>query len=312
MVVNPAAGGGRCARAWPALARRLHDAGVSFAVVFTARPGDGTRLARAAVLEGATTVVAVGGDGTANEVVNGFLEDDVPLNPVARVGLLAAGTGNDLARNFGLGGEAALAALGPHGGTQAVDVVRVRFTTPEGCPGQRYALQHAAMGLVGEASGIEFGPRAKRLFRGLVYAGAGTIAILRHRARRVAYGHDDSAEVCGRLLSLVVANAARFGGGMLIAPEAKVDDGALDVIVLREVDRASLCLWLLPSIYRGRHLGHRAVGYRRAARVRVGCDEEFVLAIDGEVAGRAPAEFEVVSGAVPLAMAPDRLPQGKR
>jgi YegS/Rv2252/BmrU family lipid kinase len=310
MIVNPAAGGGRCGRAWPALARRLRDAGVDFTVAMTERPGDGTRLARTAVLEGAVTVVAVGGDGTASEVINGFLHDDRPLNPSARAALLPAGTGNDLARDFGLRGGAALTALGPHGRTMFVDVVRARFTMAGGQRQQRYALQHAAMGLMGEAVAVEFGSWVKRLARGLVYAAAGAVAILRHRARDATYRHDAGAAVAGRLHGIVVANTAHFGGGMLVAPAARVDDGMMDVIVLREAGLPTLFLRLLPAVYSGRHLGHPAVSHLRAGRVWVEGAEGLTVAIDGEMAGSTPAEFALLPGVLPLATAPGGLPYG--
>ncbi|MGI8857159.1 MAG: diacylglycerol/lipid kinase family protein [Thermomicrobiales bacterium] len=302
MIVNPASGGGRCGRAWPAIERRLHAAGVPFSVVTTERRGDGTALARAALHAGATTVVAVGGDGTANEVVNGFFEEERPINPTARFGSIGAGTGNDLSRALGVDHDAAIAALGPDGITGNVDLLRVRFTLSDGQTRERYALLHVLMGVAGEGAAVQLAPRVKRFGRGASYLLGGAIAALRHWPQQITYRLDDGSPQSARIDGFAVANGAFMGGGLIVAPGARLDDGLADVIVVGAVGRVRLLTRLMPGLRDGSYLAHPAVSRYAARQICVKTADPVVLTIDGELAGRAPAEIALLPHALPIAL----------
>ena len=191
VIVNPASGGGRCGRAWPALERRLRAAGITFIATMTKQRGDGTTLARAALHAGATTIVAVGGDGTANEVINGFFAAGWLINPIARCGFIGAGTGNDLTRALGVESNAAIAALGPARHDWAASIscmsgLRCRMEQT----GEQYAVLHVLMGVAGEGAAIQIRPGIKRLMRGGSYLLGGAIAALRHRPQQITYALD--------------------------------------------------------------------------------------------------------------------------
>jgi diacylglycerol kinase (ATP) len=304
MIVNPASGGGRCGRAWPALERRLRAAGIAFAVMTTERRGDGTTFARTALRAGATTIVAVGGDGTANEVVNGFFADGAPINPAARCGFIGAGTGNDLSRALGFDSGAAIAALVPDGGTGQIDLLHVRFTLPDGTWGERYALLHILMGVAGEGAAVHLAPGIKRIARGGAYLLGGAIAALRHQSQCIAYSLDDGPSQSVHIDGFAVANGAYMGGGLVVAPGARLDDGSADVIVLGAVGRVRLLTRLMPGLRDGSYLAHPAVSRHVARRIYVETADQVMLTIDGEVAGCVPAEITLLPRALPIAMPP--------
>lgn len=307
LVVNPAAGNGRCARSWPSWARRLEAAGVAFSPVFTTRPGDATRLTREALRNGAETVVAVGGDGTANEVVNGFFDGDDAINPSARFGLLPAGTGVDLSRMLGLRGQMAIAALGPAGRTGTIDLGRVQFVAYGGQTQSRYFVNGGDLGVGGETASLaQKGSKALGGF--IAYLTAAVRAIVEHQPRSVRYAIDDGPAVETRVDTIFVTNGRYIGGGMIVAPPARVDDGVLDVLVLRAVSKLDLLFRLLPAIYRGTHLYHPSVQHVQARRVTVQTSEPLLLQIDGEQPGMAPAEFMVLPGFLRVALPPSSLP----
>ncbi len=304
LVVNPAAGNGRCARSWPSWARRLEAAGIAFSPVFTSRPGDATRYTRDALRDGAETVVAVGGDGTANEVVNGFFDGDEAINPSARFGALPAGTGVDLSRMLGLRGQMAIAALGPAGRTRAIDLGRVRFVAYGGRSECRYFVNGGDLGVGGETAALA--QKGSKALGGFVaYLTAAIRAIVEHQSRAVTYSIDDGPPIETRVDTIFVTNGRYVGGGMIVAPPAAIDDGALDVLVLHAVSKLDLLCRLLPAIYRGTHLRHPAVEHVRARRVSVQTNERLLLQVDGEQPGMAPAEFEVLPGALRVALPPD-------
>lgn len=302
IVVNPASGGGRCGRAWPALAARLNAAGIAHTAVTTARRGDGTTLARAALEGGATTVVAVGGDGTANEVANGFFAEGERVNPAARFAVLAAGTGNDLCRALGFGSDDAIAALGADGITGQIDLLHAHFTLPDGREAERYALLHILMGVAGEGATVTLPPAVKRFGRGASYLLAGGVAALRHRPHRITYYLDDGAPRVASMDGFAVANGAFMGGGMAVAPGARLDDGSADVVVLGAVGRVRLLARVMPGLRDGSYLAHPAVSRHAARRIRVEAAGQCVLTIDGEPAGRAPAEIALLPHALPIAL----------
>jgi YegS/Rv2252/BmrU family lipid kinase len=248
-------------------------------------------------------VVAVGGDGTANEVANGFFVadagSDALVNPAARFGLIPTGTGADLARGLGLRGRPlaiARAILAPGARTRAIDVARARFVDRAGSPGRRYFLNGADLGLGGETAALANaqGPGLKSLGGVVTYLVAAVRAILAHRPATVRYVVDDGAPRDVTLDLIFLANGPFTAGGMVVAPNAALDDGLLDVILLRQVGKLEILLRLLPAIYRGAHLGHPAVEHVRARQLRVETSANLLLELDGEQPGRAPADFAVL------------------
>lgn len=287
-VVNPAAGGGRTGRRWPALRDELTRLGLAFDVALTTGPGDGQRRAREAVGAGATLVVAVGGDGTLNEVVNGVV--DVPGVSVA---LVPTGRGRDAARNLGVALDAREAVRRLPSGTD----VRMDLGLAEWDDGTRRHFVNAA----GAGFDAEVARRAR------VRGGSGTVpyvlavlaALRAHRPVPGRLAVSGTEGWSGPLTAAIVANGARYGGGMKIAPGADPADGVLDLVVLGAFGRLELLRWL-PTVYRGGHVAHPGVTVRPVTRVRVEADAPLPTHLDGEEGPPSPVTLSVRPGALRL------------
>lgn len=290
-VVNPAAGHGSGATVWRQLASRLDATELDYSVTFTAGPTNATALARKALEGGVRTIVAVGGDGTAHEVVNGFFEQGRPVSPEARVAFVAAGTGNDVGREFQLRDPTQLGD-----GTTSVDILHLRCAGTDGDDVERYALFHAGVGLAAEA--VEMSNRLKSRFGRLAYSGGTAVALYRHRPRRVQVSWDAGPTVTQDLNFIFAANGQYAGGGMRVAPMASMHDGMLDVVVLEGASRPEMLFRLLPAIYRGTHMESQSFSHHRAHSLQLDSDEPLFVQADGELVGTTPVHIEVMPGAL--------------
>jgi YegS/Rv2252/BmrU family lipid kinase len=251
-------------------------------------------VARAAA-DGAEQVVAVGGDGTLNEVANGLLAlpDERP-----ELAVIPFGTGMDFARSHGIPRklEAAVeVALG--GRTATIDAGRVRYTAWDGAEAEAYFANIASAGMSGAVA-----RQANQTTKAL----GGRISFFAALVRVFAGWRNTELEVdvggerrSGKMTNLIVANGRYQGGGMLIAPEAVPDDGLFDVLVIGDITKRDFVL-NVGRIYRGTHLSHPKIELLRGARVSVGAEVPVPLELDGEQPGTTPATFEVVPEALRL------------
>ena len=270
-IVNPAAGKGAGARIALRLGAELAAAGLSAEVVTTPAPGEAARLASAAVEDGYERVIAVGGDGTANEVANGLVGSDVAL------ALYPIGSGNDFARALGYPrSRKKLLPFLAEARPRRIDVGDVNG---------RVFLNAAGVGIDGHvaeriiASARVVGPTLGYFVGALV-----SIATYRPREMRVSI---DGELRRGKHLVVVAANGTYFGGGMHVAPDAQLDDGLLDIVVGGDLGRwASLVA--LAKLYRGTHVDGRTILSFRASALDVELDEALPMQADGE-ASRASA-----------------------
>ena len=273
-------------------------------MAFTRGKGDGARLAESLALSGAGLVIAFGGDGTLGEVADGLLR--LPRGAVARLpdlGFIAAGTGSDFRRNFSFPADPATAALAlldrP---PRAVDAGRVRFALPEGGEGVRHFLNIASFGITGEI--VQAVNRAKTEGRNrsgaLVYLLHTLGALLRYRFPAVRVSIDGAPPLEAPVAAVAIANGAWFGGGMKIAPDARIDDGLFEAVVVRARSRATL-IANLARVYGGRHRSHPDVTMRQARSVEVmpaDITAIIPLEFDGEDLGCLPARYEILPAAL--------------
>jgi YegS/Rv2252/BmrU family lipid kinase len=289
VVVNPAAGGGRTERRWPALRDELRRLGLVFEWAPTTGRGAATALARAAAQAGADLVVAVGGDGTLSEVVNGVA--DAPPGPT--VGALLTGRGRDAVRNLGLAADPSTAARRlVEGADVRVDLVRAEWSDGS----RRYAVGSTGAGFDARVAARSTTGGG----RGTLPYLAGVLATLSEHVPVAAEIERDGAPAwSGRLSLAVAANGPYFGGGMKIAPGADVTDGLLDLVVLGDLGRLELLRWL-PSVYRGAHLASPKVTLSRARRVTIRPARALPVHVDGEVAPSTPVTFRACPGALRL------------
>ena len=274
------------------LAALLEEA-EGFLVRWTEEPGHARRLAREAASRGSRLVVAAGGDGTINEVVAGLLAVDDPPD----LGVLPFGTGNDLARSLGIPldlTEAARIAL--HPSARSIDVVTVDGSHPG-------LMANASVGGLGGdlTEGLDLD--LKRTWGPAVYLRMALDELGSAAGYSVEIRLDDEV-IESEAMNVVVANGRYLGGGIPVAPAARLADGWLDVVVLPVLSTARL-FGLVPRVLAGRQLASRRVIHRRARHVRVAASRAMPVTIDGEPAGSGPVAYEVKPRALRV-RAPDR------
>jgi diacylglycerol kinase (ATP) len=302
VVVNPNSQGGKLGRQWTELAETLTRA-FPFDEAITAGPGDATRLAREALRAGAERIVAIGGDGTINEVVNGFFDEHgQPIAPDASFALVPFGTGGDFRRTMQIpkdAGKAAAVIAANH--RRQIDVGKLELTTHGGERVLRMFANIASFGVSGVVDRL-VNESGKKLGGRLSFAIATARATWSYKNQRVSLVFDGNAadRVDATINTVAVANGRYFGGGMKVAPAAEVDDGRFDVIALGDFGFGDL-LKSGRRIYAGTHLTMDKVTSRHAriveaAPVEPGAVVE--LDVDGEALGRLPARFELVPAAL--------------
>ena len=293
IIANPRAGRGKVEGQLPEIERILAQAGLAYRVVRTTHPGHATEAAREALRGGERYLVAAGGDGTVHEVVNGMLENSEPVAADAVLGIVAAGSGCDVVRSFGLPGDAVQATHHLTGdAVRQIDVGKVTFTAGS-AEVTRYFPNIAEAGL-----GAAVVARAARLpaFLGPArYLCGFWLTLPSFRPANVRLTADGNS-YAWRAHNVVLANCRFYGGGMQISPKSEPDDGMLDVLVMvgPKTDAATL----VPKIYKGAHLPHRNIVELRASQVRLEAYPPLHLEADGEILGTTPASFEVVRKAI--------------
>lgn len=298
LICNPLAGGGR-ARIVTRLVAGLREHGIDPDVIETSAPGDATRLACAAVEQhGRRYVVAVGGDGTVNEVVNGLVdaESGEPRGEGIVLGIVPGGTGCDLTRTFGLNrGPEVLADHLAGDGVYPLDLGRIRLVGPDGEPRTRLFANIAEAGY--GALATDLANRLPRRLGTLRYALGilGAVARFRVVPATVAF---DAGEARHELSNVVVANGQFFGGGLQVAPRALPDDGRFNLQVWR--GRPIDVLAASSQLREGRHLAREDVHEWQSGSVRVEADRPLLIEADGEVLGTTPASFDVLRRVITL------------
>jgi diacylglycerol kinase (ATP) len=283
IILNPAAGNIRDLDDVVARLARLPDAEIRL----TGRRGSGARFASTAIRKGRDVIIAAGGDGTLNEVINGIGEN---LGN-ARVGLIPLGTGNDFARTIGVPTDLddAIDVIAA-GETRAVDLVRVTSDAV------RYFVNVSAGGFSGLVD-EKLTPKMKKTWGPLAYLRSAAAALSELRAYRTTLAFDNSESLTLDLYNVVVANGRYVGGGTLIAPEASVDDGLLDIVLIPQRPATELAL-LAAQVAMGTHLTSDAIVFRRAAKLTVNSKPGMWFNVDGELVGNEPARFEILPRAL--------------
>jgi diacylglycerol kinase (ATP) len=288
VVLNPKAGSVEDVDALVARLRRIPGA----EVCITSKRGAALGLTRTALRKGCKMIVAAGGDGTLNEIVNALREK----NSRVRVGMIPLGTGNDFARTLGLPTdvEAAIDLLRA-GQRRRIDLVRVKSDRV------RYFVNVSAAGFSGLVD-EKLTPQMKKTWGPLAYLRGAAAALPQLRAYRTTLSLDDKESLKLSLYNVVIANGRYVAGGRPIAPEASVDDGLLDVVLIQERSAPELAL-LAAKVALGNHLSSHAIVFRRAAKVTVNSRPGMCFNVDGELVGKGPAVFEVLPRALQFVVA---------
>lgn len=304
VIVNPNSANGRTGKNWPEIRSSLRYAIGEFEDKSTSGQGHATELARDGLRAGAERIISVGGDGTNNEVVNGFFDGDQPINPEACLGFVPRGTGGDLRKTLGIGRErsrwqAVLAA----GHTRKADLGSCEYVDHAGQPARRLFINITSFGIGGLVDAKV--NQSTKIFGGRVSFMIGmlrALAIYRNRSIRLTVKNSDGSIVMDesmRINNVAVANGQYFGGGMWIAPRAEIDDGLFDVVIMGDLSKAGMLL-KSSNLYRGTHLGTSKIRSCRGSLVEATSNSEVLIDMDGEQPGRLPIKLIVLPGAIRL------------
>nr|MDQ3562150.1 diacylglycerol kinase family lipid kinase [Thermoproteota archaeon] len=324
LVVNPNSSSGLTGKGWNELYSEIKKAlGVSVKVALTKKAGDGTVLARKFLKQGFKKVVAIGGDGTLNEVANGFFEDPVginsnkidtlagfpplkPINPDAIMGVVPAGTRNVLAKSLGLPEGITNCCTAFHlGKSKKLDVIHATVTSPEDHSSitSRICLNAAEMGIAGEI--IERSKKVREVVNSRIVSTitsiAATLPTYQSNECEISV-NNDSKKFTVKMTMAVVANGQFLGGGFKAAPHANMSDGLLDLVVLKDSGSLKMIDELL-NMKDGDYKEEDNIIYRQVRKVTITSKERDVtVTVDGEPIGILPATFEVIPQALTLRM----------
>ncbi|MER9616509.1 diacylglycerol kinase family protein [Mesorhizobium sp. M0207] len=306
VVLNPIAGGGRLKRHWPEVAASLKRHFGDFELRETQAEGDAERLALDLAAIGFELVIAAGGDGTASEVADGLLKAFRESGRTAELGLLPCGTGIDFARGLGLSNNVDLTLKRiAEAKPRKVDAGCISYVDDHGALASRHFINIASLGLSGATDRAVNADRRKgKVSAKALFYWRTVWEFLRYRFQEVAITIDDGAPVEARMALVAVANGKFFGGGMMIAPDAELNDGEFDIVILRAAGKLKL-IWDIRLLYGGRHRNHPAITILRGKKVVVEPlgdvqKNAALIDVDGESPGRIPATFQILPGALTL------------
>lgn len=300
VILNPASSAGRTGRRQAEILAALERyLGPRFSFFVTERPHDATSSARDASLRGAELVVAVGGDGTIQEVVNGLMDPAARSGPRPQLGIVNAGTGHGFAQSLGLPADVEGQCAGIGRGTfRRIDIGRVSYLDDDGRPVVRYFVNECQAGIGGEVvKKVQAGHKRLGGFAGFGLATLTTA--LSYPNRSIRFSIDGAPEQTGPFVGIVAANGSAMAGGMRLAPQAAVEDGRLDILFMHGQTLPER-LRNFPKIYSGAHLRSPKFSCLRGLDVSLASEEEVFFEADGELLGRLPCRIGIVPSALEL------------
>ena len=298
VVINPTAGNGKAKKLTQSLLQKIKSSSdFELNIAFTKEKNDAVYITRKAIMEGATMIIAVGGDGTINEVVNGFFQNEKPLNPICELGVI----------NCGTGGGYAITLNSPHSielqieqllqpGSRILDLGRISYTESAGTKAERLFVNECQVGIgckVAQSVG-----RKSKIFGGTIAFGisATLFALFMKPVKlKVGFDEDDLKELT--LIGLVVGNGTECAGGMKLTPDAKLNDGYFDVLLMNEMQVSDRML-NLSKVYSGKHILSPFFSVKKCKKLQIRSDFDLSLESDGEILGNSPFDIQVLPSAI--------------
>ncbi len=287
-IVNPTAGANRTRKKWPILESHARSVLGNFDVVFTEYHLHAIKIAEESTLAGFDPLVAVGGDGTINEVVNGIYLSRKNIT----LGIVECGTGADFARTIPVGSNyiKAIDTL-KSGIIRNFDIVEVEYTDFSGNRATRVFVNAADAGLGGDTV-INVDGAPKVLGGKLAFLYGVLRSLVNLKTYKISLTIDGKSVGEFEIISTVVANGKYFAGGMFIAPMARADDGKLEIILIKKTTRRRF-MRNLPLVYKGKHIYIEEVELFSGREIVIRSSQEVMLEMDGELVGKLPAIFRV-------------------
>lgn len=298
-MVNPKAANGRTEAIWSRLIKRSQS---NTQYMLTKDGNHASEITAEALTAGYDTIVAVGGDGTVNSVLNGFYRDGVQINPDARLSYLPSGTGKDLARTLNLPHLTSAEVLQslPAFRVSVLDHGVARFTGYDEQHKVRYFMNEASVGF--SADTVAVVNRCSKVLGGKISFFLGVfrcLAGLKNHAIRIEV--DGDHWYSGNAFLVTVANGRFFGGSMQIAPLAQINDNLFDIVLITALSRLEVVKYI-GRIYSGAHLSLPQVKTTRGQSVRITSEEQVPLELDGEQPGTLDAEFTIIENGINFLM----------
>lgn len=304
VILNPIAGGGRLLSARAELEAALARHFDAWEIRLTEQSGDGEHLAMQFAAAGCDVVIAAGGDGTGSEAADGLLQARSEAGQAPALAFLPCGTGTDFARGLGLSRDIAKTieriANAP---ARAIDAGRISYVADGGRLASRHFINIASLGLSGATDrAVNRDKRKGRVSAKALFFWRTVVEFIRYRFQTVRITIDDGEPIEAHVALVAICNGRYFGGGMMIAPDAEIDDGIFDIVIVRASGKLGL-IWDLRLLYGGRHRNHHAISILRGRKVvveAVGDAGPVLVDIDGEAPGRCPATLEILPSALTL------------
>ncbi len=293
VIVNPMAGAHSTHRKWPRISKLLRHIGLSFDYEYTEGIGHAIELAKTAASNGYRYLVAVGGDGTVNEVANGILRSTG--SDSTTLGIVCTGTANSFVRSVGIPRNyinACSRLTSPR--RLLIDVGVVEYKS-KGQSLQRFFVNMAGVGF--DAAMVEAAQRLPKYFSGITpYVVELPASLVSYRNKSATLSLKDRTETT-RIFGVVVANGCYYANGMLMAPQAELSDGLLDVVIIGDIDKFDM-LRILPMVYKGSHLKHPKIRLEKVTNITIESSERILVHADGELLGEGPASFWLMPAAL--------------
>lgn len=292
-IINPSSGNGKTEQRWKTVKAQLKQAGIALGEVYTSNQGEGIALTRSVLEDGYKKIIAVGGDGTLNEVLNGLMEEDKPFVENIELAVLGHGTGSDFRRSLQTDKNihsfiTSLKNTRP----QLIDIGKVIYQNREQELETRYFINASNLGIGTEVVN-RVNQRAKMFGSKLTYVIGLMSTLFQYNNIKISMKLDDKEIVEGTFCAVMICNGQYIGGGMHIAPHAELNDGLFEVIVVKDISKQKL-IAKFPLLYSGRHINLPEIAVYQCRSISVVTTDSTVLETDGEIIGSLPHEFRIL------------------
>jgi len=298
-IVNPKSGNSATGREWPRIQAMARDRLGSFVSYITAKPGDATRITREKLTEGAELIVCIGGDGTLNEVINGFTDEDGSIRTDRVLAFIPNGTGCDFVKTAPIPAniEQCVDAIKERH-VSVIDLGRLQYCDHQGHSKTRYFHNITSFGVGGEV--VDRVNRSNKVFGPFIsFFWSSVVSLFLYGKKTIRLKVDDLFNDEVIIWNIAVANGQYHGGGMQIAPDASINDGLFHITIVGDLSLAEV-FWHFPKLYVGRVKDIKKVSFMTGRKVEASSEQQVLLDVDGEQPGHLPVVIEIVPAALRL------------
>lgn len=298
VIVNPNSGNGTTGKKIGLLKNLLKEIG-NYEIKLTQRQNHATEIARESIHNGFNRIIAIGGDGTINEIVNGFFENSKQINSEVILGVIPYGTGSDFVKSISLPrSEKDIIKKIINCNIKTIDIGKSTFHLTNKTEKTRMFINVSNIGLGGEV--VNRVNKTTKMFGGFASFLIGTIAtVMEYKNKPVFISFDDNFKIQETVSNIVIGNGKFCGGGMKFLPDAELDDGLFDVLTIGDITKQDFFMQI-PKVYSGTHLNNPKLNIRKAKKVFIDCPDKLRVDLDGEQEGYTAVNFEVIPKALKL------------